>query len=212
MERIVDLTRSYTDAVAGFHKSVSKTLNKDGWNATTLNIYSHAGTHMDAPTHFEASTQTIDEIPVTNFIGKAWVIDLRHIGYNGLISAEDITSGIKGKFSSGDSLLLWTNWSKKHGTPSFRDELPRISDEAAHWCVTAGVKMLAVEPPSVADVNNMREVTEIHKILLNHVIIIEGIINLEALKKPCVELIALPIKVGGGDGAPCRVVAIEKYG
>lgn len=211
MERIVDLTRSYADDVAGFHKAVNKTIADDGWNATTLTIYSHAGTHMDAPTHFEASPQTIDEIPVDHFIGKAWVVDLRHIGSRGLITTTALEKGIKGDFVAGDSLILWTNWTHQFGTPAFRDELPRISPEAANWCVAKGVKMLAVEPPSVADVNNMEEVTNIHKILLDNVLIIEGITNLAALEASCVQLIALPIKVAGGDGAPCRVIAIEKY-
>ena len=70
--------------------------------------------------------------------------------------------------------------------------------------------MLGVEPPSVADVNNLDEITRIHSILLGAgIIIIEGLTNLEALSSEKVELIALPLKIGDGDGAPARVVAVE---
>ena len=50
--RFVDLTLSYDNQVAGYQREVSKSIEKDGWNASTLTLYSHAGTHMDAPLHF----------------------------------------------------------------------------------------------------------------------------------------------------------------
>lgn len=211
MNHIVDLTMSYTGEMAGFSKTVNKTIVDDGWNASTLAFYSHCGTHMDAPIHFNVSNQTIDEIPVTDFIGKAWVVDVRHIGSKGLIKVDDISEEIKSNFTSGDSLIIWTGWSQYLGTPKYRDELPRISEEFANWCLDKEVKMIAVEPPSVADVNNLEEVTKIHQILLKSVVIIEGLTNIDQLKSNCVELIALPLKIEGGDGSPARVIAIEKY-
>lgn len=211
MHIIVDLTLTYTDSFTGFSKETSKTTDKDGWNASTLNFYSHCGTHMDAPIHFNVSNQTIDKIPVSDFVGKAWVIDVRHVGSKGLINSNHIPIEIQELFVIGDSLIFWTSWSQFVNTPKYRDELPRISEELAHWCIAHNVKMIGVEPPSVADVNNLAEVTKIHEILLSGVVIIEGLTNLENLQSNCVELIALPLKIGEGDGAPARVIAIEKY-
>lgn len=211
MSHIVDLTMPYTSGMTGFSKTVSKTITDDGWNASTLAFYSHCGTHMDAPIHFNVSHQTIDQIPVTDFVGKAWIVDARHVGSKGLILVNDIPESIQNNFISGDSLIIWTDWSQYLGTPKYRDELPRISEELANWCLEKNVKMIGVEPPSVADVNNIDEVTKIHQILLKQVVIIEGLTNLEQLKSNCVELIALPLKIEGGDGSPARVIAIEKY-
>lgn len=211
MHNIVDLTLTYTNSFTGFKKEVSKTVEKDGWNATNLNFYSHCGTHMDAPIHFNVSSQTIDQIPVSNFIGKTWIIDVKDVGPKGLIFPKHIPQNILDQFSAGDSLVFWTGWSKHVNTPAYRDDLPRISEELAHWCVSHTVKMIGVEPPSVADVNNIEEVTKIHQILLASVIIIEGLTNLESLQSNCVELIALPLKIESGDGSPARVIAIEKY-
>lgn len=211
MKKVVDLTQTYTADCPGFSRSIFKTLARDGWNASTLTFYSHSGTHMDAPVHFEASPQTIDQIPVENFIGEAWVVDLRSIGPRDLIQPDDITDGIPQDFQPGDSLLLWTGWSKFAWNTTYRDDLPRISEDLAHWCVRNKVKMLGVEPPSVADVNNLEEVTRIHQILLSEVIIIEGLTNLHQLTSNRVELIALPLKIGEGDGSPARVLAIEHY-
>lgn len=184
-------------------------MEKDGWNASTLTIYSHTGTHIDAPMHFEASEQTIDEIPVEDFVGKAFVVDVRNVGASGLITVGHLPENVIEKFEPGDSLLLWSGWSAHINTPTYRDDLPRISEELAQWCVHKKAKMLGVEPPSVADVNNIEEVTRIHKILLGHVIIIEGLTNMESLNSTEVQLIALPLKIGSGDGAPARVIAIE---
>ncbi|WP_298532827.1 cyclase family protein [uncultured Algibacter sp.] len=211
MATIVDLTLTYTDSFTGFSKEASKTVENDGWNASTLNFYSHCGTHMDAPIHFDVSHQTIDEIPVTDFVGKAWLIDVRHVGSKGLINSNHIPQDIQREFTAGDSLIFWTSWAQYVNTPKYRDELPRISEELAHWCLEHKVKMLGVEPPSVADVNNIEEVTHIHRILLKGVVIIEGLTNLDKLQSNCVELVALPLKIGEGDGAPARVIAIEKY-
>ena len=116
---------------------------------------------------------------------------------------------IADKFTVGDSLLLNTGWSRYRDDVSiYRDGLPRISDDLAKWCVAKGVLMLGVEPPSIADVNNLGEVTRIHKILLGgNVTIIEGLTNLESLPDSRFTFIALPLKIHNGDGSPCRAIA-----
>jgi len=110
----------------------------------------------------------------------------------------------------GDGLILATGWSSRWGTPQYRDELPRVSRDLAWWCVNRQVRILGVEPPSVADVNNRQEVEEIHGILLNGgVVIVEGLTNLEAISSPRVMFAAFPLKIKDGDGSPVRAVAIE---
>lgn len=165
---------------------------------------------MDAPVHFGVGEQTIDAIPVESLIGPAWVVDVRPVGPRALIEPEHI-GAVAGKLSPGDGLLICTGWSDYYGRTRFRDELPRVSPNLARWCVHNKVRMLGVEPPSVADVNNMKELTETHRILFEGgVIVVEGLANLAALSKPKVTFIALPLKVAGGDGAPARAVAIEE--
>lgn len=208
-QKIIDLTRVISDGDSGVQLDTAKTLAKDGWNAKTLHLYSHSGSHMDAPVHFEVNEQTIDTIAVSRFIGKAWLVDMGEVESRHLISVADL-GDVAAKVSSGDSLLLKTGWSNYFGKSKFRDELPRISKELALWCGEKKINMLGVEPPSVADVNNMAEVTEIHEILMrNDVIIIEGLVNLEQITSEFVKLIALPLKVKDGDGAPARVIAME---
>ena len=208
--KIIDLTLPYSETISGYSAVPARTLGTDGWNASTLHIYSHAGTHMDAPLHFGVSDFTIDQFKVEDFMSdRAWVVNVSDCEDKYLITVKDLSEVVP-YFQRGDSLLVKTNWHKKLGTDAYRNALPRISQELAIWCVENQVKILGVEPPSVADVNNMEEVTLIHKILLGNVIIVEGLCDLDKISQPSVILIALPLKIKGGDGAPCRVIAIEK--
>jgi kynurenine formamidase len=107
-------------------------------------------------------------------------------------------------------LLFRTDWHKRYGTPEYRNELPRISLALAHWLVERRVAMIGVEPPSVADVNNMQELTEVHQTLFRgNVLIVEGLAHLDQITSQTVEFIALPMKITGGDGSPVRAIAIE---
>jgi kynurenine formamidase len=208
-KKVIDLTLTLSDKMKGVSITEARSLAKDGWNASTLELYSHVGTHMDAPLHFEVTQQSIDEISVGRFISEAWVVNLSHIAPSAMITVSDM-SPIANKIRKGQSLILQTGWSKRVDTKSYRDELPRISKELALWMGKKGIGLLGVEPPSVADVNNLKEVTEIHTILMqNDIIIVEGLTNLDSINKKQVTLIALPLKVLRGDGAPARVLALE---
>jgi len=207
-----DLTHSFSEIISGYSSSQAKTVEKDGWNARWLRIYSHAGTHMDAPFHFAVSNQTIDQFPPDVLMGKAHVVRIKVTKKNQLINPEDISGLIN--YTPGDSILLQTGWCHKiNDIQEYRNQLPRISSDLAIWCVQNKVKILGVEAPSVADVNNLEEVTHIHRILFKgEVIIVEGLKNLDRISKNQVFLIALPLKIENGDGAPCRVIALEEKG
>lgn len=209
MSRIIDLTVALEDGLRGVSVEPARTIAEHGWNATTLHLYSHCGTHMDAPLHFGVTDETIDQVPLEKLMGPAWLIDLSGIGPKALIGPEAVAR-IEPHFESGDGLLLRTDWSRRLREPAYRDELPRVSLELAEWCVRKGVRILGVEPPSVADVHNIDELTSVHKILLGGgVTIVEGLANLDQIGAEKVTFVALPLKVAGGDGAPVRAVAIE---
>jgi len=209
MPRVIDLTLPFASGARGIRIEPAHRLQTDGWNASTLCLYSHCGTHIDAPAHFGVGTETIDTIAVENLMGPAWVADVRPIGPRALIEPQHL-GDISEQFKPGESLLICTGWSAYYDQEKYREELPRISAELAQWCVENKVRMLGVEPPSVADVNNIEELTTIHRILLEGgAIIVEGLANLTSLSKPKVTFIALPLKVAGGDGAPARAIAIE---
>jgi len=210
MARIIDLTLTLRAGQPGVAMEPKFSIERDGWNAATWRLYSHAGTHMDAQVHFAAGPETIDQHTPEGCMGAAWIVQLLHVAPRALITVAHL-GPIAAKFVSGDSLLLHTGWSRYAADlVRYRDELPRIGDELANWCVAKKVKLLGVEPPSVADVNNRAEVTRIHEILLGgNVTIVEGLANLDQLTQERVFFAALPLKLMGGDGCPVRAFAID---
>lgn len=210
MARIVDLTLTLREGMRGVSFEQAKTVEKEGWNARNLHLYSHAGTHMDAQVHFAAGTGTIDVTSLERCMGTAWVVDLDGIEAQTLLTVQHLGE-VADAFAPGESLLLHTGWSRHIDNPQYyRDKFPRISDDLAHWCVEKSVNVLGVEPPSVADVNNAEELTRIHKILLGaDITIVEGLANLDALMQPKVFFCATPLKIEDGDGCPCRAFAID---
>ncbi len=210
MNDIVDLTLTIRQNMRGISWESANTVEKDGWNARMLHLYSHSGTHMDAPFHFGCGDETIDDLPLAECVRPAWVVRLTHLQAKALITVADLGI-IAEKCQEGDALLLHTGWSRHvDDAEYYRSSFPRISEELATWCVERQVGMLGVEPPSVADVFNLDEVTRIHHLLLNgRVVIVEGLTNLDQLTEERVTFIALPLKVESGDGAPCRAIALQ---
>ncbi len=206
---VIDLTMCLKNGMRGVEFETKYTVERDGWNARTLHLYSHCGTHMDAPIHFDAGSQTIDEIPLSDCIGKCWIISLDNLADKTPITIDHL-GNVADKLQRGDGLILRTLWSRHVDAPDhYRDNFPPISTELANWMVEHGVRMVGVESPSVADVNNLDAVTEIHKILLGgNVIIVEGLTNLDKLASESCLVGAMPLKIADGDGAPCRAFAI----
>jgi len=209
--RIIDISMPLREPMRGFSKSTARTMENDGWNATELKIYSHAGTHMDAPLHFDINSNTIDEIAADRFMCDCHIIRIPDIKPGGLLNRECL-GDISGRIKKGQAVLFNTGWSRYHDDPEmYRDKLPRISKDLAEWLAKKEVNLIGVEPPSVADVNNLEELQGIHKILLEaDILILEGLTNLESVKTDFVKLIALPLKIAGGDGAPVRAIIIEE--
>lgn len=208
--RIIDLTLLLRRGMRGVDWTTTCTLQRDGWNATTLQLYSHAGTHMDAPHHFGVSAETIDQIPLERCAGIARVVSLPNTRPRERLTVEHL--GEVGRtFSPGEVLLLATGWSRWWDEPErYREQLPWVSEELANWCVEHGVQVLGVEPPSVADVTNRAELTRIHQMLLGGgVTIVEGLTNLDQLTDRTSWFVAAPLKIEGGDGCPCRAFALE---
>lgn len=210
MFRIVDLTLTLRTGMRGVQFESAKTIERDGWNARLLHLYSHAGTHMDAQTHFDAGPETIDQVPLERCAGIAWVVSLDGVAPREVIRPDQLGNAGRA-LQPGHSLLLRTGWSRHAAQPDlYRDQLPRVGEDLARWCVERRVRILGVEPPSVADVNQREELTRVHKILLGGGVgIVEGLANLSELQQASVFFAAIPLKVENGDGCPCRAFAIE---
>lgn len=210
--RFVDLTLTVRSGMRGVSIEPHTRIHPDGYNTTNLHLYSHAGTHMDAPLHFLDGGSTIDRWPLAQLVGPAHVIDLSTVEPHGLHTVADLLPHAA-RITPGCRLLLRTDWSLHADLPDYRPDMPRISAELARWLVDRGVALVGVETPSVASLRpeNKAELTEVHRTLLGgNIVIVESLTNLRELRRETVEFIALPLKIDGGDGSPVRAIGIEE--
>lgn len=176
-----------------------------------LVLGTHTGTHCDAPRHFIPAGKTIDQIPLETLMGPAALIDLTDIKPKAEISLFEIQKRIGAL--RPQRLVLRYGWSSHWKKEDYYSGHPFLSEEAARWLAGRGLKLIAMDTPMPDDPLNGRgskNDSPIHKIFLGkNIILVEYLCNLDKIKKRNFELIVLPLKVAGADGAPCRCVAIE---
>lgn len=155
-------------------------------NITNINMCVHNATHIDAPFHFIDDGKSVDLLPVEIFIGNTLVVN----SASDFISAEEMKEFLKTK---PKRLII------KGGA--------YLSDDAAFMAVEHGLRLIGTELQSIEAPDSL---SFVHKILLSAGIpILEGL-ALDKIKAGNYFLSALPLKLGGLDGSPCRAVLISE--
>jgi arylformamidase len=180
-------------------RQISDKTKGDKYNLSEISMGSHTGTHIDAPLHVFDGGTSIDEMDFTTTIGKARVIEIHD---EKSIKREEI-SGYK--IRRGERILFKTkNSSEAWRDDKFREEFVFLSKEATIFLVECGVRLVGVDYLSVGSFKQGGR--DVHKMLLGAGIwIIEGL-NLAGVSPGKFDLICLPLKIRGGDGAPARAI------
>lgn len=183
------------------------TLEKEGFVEQKITLFSHTGTHVDAPAHMLQDGKTLDMLPVSHFVGTSSVIDVRNLGKE-TIEVSDLEP--QGHLlERSEFVLIHTGWSRYWGTQMYFHGFPVFSDTAAKWMTGFKLKGVGVDAISVDKVGV--NVSRIHEILLRHEIIItENLTHLEALPSSDFIYCCLPLYTREADGSPVRAVAILK--
>ncbi|MCW1969025.1 MAG: cyclase family protein [Anaerolineae bacterium] len=209
---ITDLTLTLRNGMRGVSLEPNTSIAVNGFNTSNYHLYSHCGTHMDAPLHFVDGGNTIDKLDLRKCMGEAHVINCAHAAPNAILYVEDLGDAAQ-HIQPGDRVLIRTDWDRfADDENDYRANMPRLSPALAHWLVQAGVVLIGLETPSVASLRpeNKAELIEVHQILLrSEMVIVESLCNLKQLQKARVQFIALPLKLDGKDGSPVRAIAIE---
>lgn len=179
----------------------------------SLAMGDHAGTHVDAPVHFDAKpgAQTIDEMPLESFFTEAVCLDLSHKPLKSDISIEDLEQAIEAagvEIKPRDTVLLHMDfYNRCYGTDGYLTDFPGLTKESAEWLGGKKIGMFGVEAvsPGRPGKNNF----EVHMVCrdmgFTHM---EGLMNLEKLVgKGRFRFIGFPLKIKGGTGSPIRAVA-----
>lgn len=232
---LVDLTHTFDEGTLVWPTSSPFQLEKiaDGvtpggyyYAANNVHTAEHGGTHLDAPIHFAEGKQTTEQVPLSRLVGPAVVVDVTapagaDADYR--VTVEDLQrwEASHGPIAPGSLVLLRTGFSTRWpdaarylGTAErgadavAKLHFPGLHPDAATWLVrTRKVGAVGIDTASIDRGQSTQ--FETHRVLAAaNVPAFENLTRLEALPARGALVFALPMKVGGGSGAPLRAVAL----
>lgn len=232
---LIDLSHAYDDTTIFWPTSERFRLEKtfDGvtpegfyYAANNFSTAEHGGTHLDAPVHFAEGAQTVDQIPLDRFVGTTVVIDVvqqaeRDRDYQ--VTVDDLLRAEReqGQIPQDAIVLIRTGFSRRwpdaasymgtaaRGPEAVRNlHFPGLHPDTARWLVAnRPVKAVGIDTASID--YGQSTLYESHRALFERNIpVFENLTALERLPARGALVVALPMKIGGGTGAPLRAVAI----
>ncbi len=231
--RVLDLTYPFDDTTQvwpsnpPFHRDSTQRggTATEAWYATgQVALSEHAGTHMDAPIHFAQGQVGIDGIPVEQLMGPAVVIDVRAAAAadrDYRLSTNDIRrwEASHGTIPAGAIVMMLTGWgaywhdrARYFGseTPERATTLhfPGFSKEAAELLVKERhISGIGIDTASI-DYGPSQDFV-VHRIVNAAGLYgLENVAGLTAVPASGARLVALPMKIAGGTGAPVRIIAL----
>jgi len=184
--------------------------NEFGFMETLISLYSHTGTHVDAPAHLYDKGLTLDQYPVEQFVGKALVVDCRELKKGEEISMELLEE--KGnRLNEADFMLFLTGNSALWGSPDYFSGFPVLSQKVTEWVNQRKLKGIGIDAPSF-DLVSGQTAGELHNhraiLKTNNTVLLENLCKLEEVGNELFTLCALPLKTVNADGAPVRAIAL----
>jgi kynurenine formamidase len=182
--------------------------------AMSIAFSDHAGTHVDAPVHFDPRPDalSIDQVPLENFITSAFCVDLRSVPLKHAVTVGELKSAVEAAgqtIQKGDTVLILLGTNERLlGKPGYQHDFPGLSIEAIHWLADQGIGMFGVEAisPSPEGELNFKAHMACAERGITHM---ECLANLEAVVgRGRFRFIGLPLKIRGGTASPIRAVAV----
>jgi arylformamidase len=178
----------------------------DTANVSTICLGDHTGTHVDPPLHFIQGGAGADELPLDALLGPCAVVAFDGQGH---VSAEFLErSAPKG----ATRLLLKTRNSRLWSDPAhhFTRDITGVSASAARWCVEHAIRLVGIDYLTIEPQGPEKAGYPTHQTLLGAgVVVVEGL-DLRAVQPGTYDLVCAPLKIGGADGAPARVLLVER--
>ena len=168
---------------------------------TELALGSHTGTHVDAPRHVFKNKKTLDQLPISLFVGQCRVLDMTHVQY--VIKVHDLQPK---KIKRGERILFKTNNSTR-GYKKFRSDFIALDGQAADFLAKKSVVLVGIDYLSVKKKGDKDRRAHL-SLLEKNIVIFEGL-NLSGVREGYYFFVGLPLKLIKTDGAPARVFLLQ---
>jgi arylformamidase len=169
-----------------------------------LRLGAHAGTHVDAPAHFIPGGSNVDSLDLDVLVGPAFVVEA--------VNADALSASVLEALSLPQGIervLFQTRNSERweRGEKTFSKEFVGLTEDGARWLVSRGIKLVGTDYLSVAAFG---ELVSTHRVLLEAGVILVESLNLSGIAAGMYQLVCLPLKLEGVEGAPARVILIDQ--
>ena len=193
------------------------------YSSYDLAMSEHSGTHLDAPIHFAEGKPAVGDLQLDDLVGPVAVVDaVRQCQANPdyAVSAADLDAFERrhGPVAAGSAVLIRTGWSQRwpdtlrylgDDTPGRADNLhfPGLAPDAAEWLVARGVRTVGIDTASI-DPGASTDFPVHRTLAAASIAVLENVADLDRLPPTGAHLLAFPMKIGPGSGAPCRIAAL----
>jgi kynurenine formamidase len=232
---LVDLSHDYSEQTVYWPTAEGFRLDKVADGVTPQGYYyaannfatsEHGGTHLDAPAHFAKGHHSVEQIALDQLVGDAIVVDVTGKAANQpdyRVVVDDFTAWERanGEIPQSAIVLIRTGYSRfwpdaaRYLGTAERGEaavaklhFPGLHADAAKWLAeTKRIKAVGLDTASID--YGQSTMYESHRILYERdVPAFENLTNLDRLPARGAFVVALPMKIKGGTGAPLRAIAI----
>jgi arylformamidase len=209
MERIWDISEPITPATAVFPGDTPYTsewvMRLDqgcSCNVSTIRMSLHCGTHGDAPIHYEPDGCDIASVDLRRYLGRCRVLDVTSTGSPSLVDPASLV----GKLAGVERVLLRTD--RRHDHTRFDPGFVALGPAAARVLVASGMRLVGIDSQSM-DHASSKELEAHHVLAAADMALLENL-DLSAVPVDAdgtdYELIALPLRIVGGDASPVRAI------
>lgn len=169
---------------------------------TAIEMGSHTGTHLDAPIHMVAGGRSLSDIPLSQLVGEASVVEIENVRSIGRVQLEALD------WRGVERVLFKTENSKHWQGGQFYEEFVYLEPDGAEFLVERGIRLVGIDYLSIDKYKSEKHPA--HFVLLTkNVVVLEGL-DLSRVKPGRYRMAALPLNLKDADGAPARVVLMDE--
>jgi arylformamidase len=167
-------------------------------------LWSHVGTHMEAPFHYIKDGIDIAQVPLKQVIGECAVVDMRGKSIGEPIDRDELVTRAA-HIREGDIVFVNTGYGHLYRTPNSHDR-PYFTESAVHWLVERQITCLGVDCSGIEERTQPRQPN--HQTLFAQGIpLIEHLANLDEINVPRCFVVAVPLRFHGIEASPLSVIA-----
>ncbi|ACV69147.1 cyclase family protein [Desulfohalobium retbaense] len=209
--KVIDLSHSLSSHTPVYPGTAPPTIEpactvlEHGFAETAISMWSHTGTHLDAPSHLKSMGKSLDDFDMAHFYGPGLCIDLSHVHgcCIGLAELEPYAQILR----EVDFVLLATGWDQYWGHEAYFHDYPVLAPGAAKWLSGFRLKGVGLDTLSADRDDSVK--FPVHQVLLDQdIVLVENLTNLLQLPQSDFSFSCFPLSITGGDGSPTRAVGI----